>query len=230
MELELFRKNVMKAHLVKPAKLGMRYASKNSVRTATTRGAVALRYASGNLLHALGPYILGMQFNQEMKSAALIAMGDVGAELVYLGKILKVKIPTATKKVKLSGTRTAALLQLDMLVNDILGQIDQGVFCGPKMCYVKKEVVMPTKGGAKEMRDVEVIDREAEGEAEKARTSNLRSLLESAVDLYWRLCYDMFKDTPAKVFDNKVDRLKSEFPKVEFEQAGVSEEKALGVH
>lgn len=217
METVLFRRNVMRTLQAKPVKLGMKYASRNTLRATTAKAVVCLRHSSGNLMHNLGAYILGLQFNQEMKTAAFTSMGDVGADLVMLCKLTKVHIPTATKRVKLSGTRTSALLQFDMLVNDLVGVICSGIFAGPKTTYVKKEVTLPGKG-TKEVRDVEIIDVDAEKQLEEERLKTMRSILESVVDLYWRLCFNLFDQPPAAVFDQKVERMKTEFPELKFEE------------
>ena len=76
-------------------------------------------------------------------------LGDIGYDLTALARVLKVKMPSTTKKVKLVGTRGAAMLQLDSLTTDLLRQVEQGLFVSPKMTTVKKIVSMPQKGGAR---------------------------------------------------------------------------------
>lgn len=217
MKSETFKKNVLKTMTVKSVKLGMRVASKNSTRTVLATATVGLKRDVGNLIRGLSQYVLGMQMNQGMKEAALLNMGDVGANLVVLAKVLKVKVPTSTKKAKLAETRTAALLQLDGASTDMLAIVAESVFTAPKMVTVKKMVVMPTKGGIKEERDVQVIDSEADKAAETARVAQLKTLLESAVDVYWRLCFDIFGIAPAEVFKNKLGRMKEMNPSIDFQ-------------
>src|SRR5689334_19579971 len=105
MQLETIRKNVLKTVPVKQTKLGLRMASKDSIRAAAAQGVVLFSKDVGHLIYALNSYVLGQQFSAEAKSAAFEVMGDIGADLLLLSKILKVKMPTATKKVKLVGTR-----------------------------------------------------------------------------------------------------------------------------
>jgi len=77
---------------------------------------------------------------------------------------------------------------------------------------------MPLKGGKKEERDVDVINVTAEGLAEVTRQDQMREALKLAIDVFWRLCYDLTGTAPVGVLEAKYDRLKQEFPDVEFEK------------
>ena len=60
-----------------------------------------------------------------------MVLGDIGYDLTALARVLKVKLPSSTKKSKLVGTRGAALLQLDSLATDLLRQVEQSLFRHP---------------------------------------------------------------------------------------------------
>jgi hypothetical protein len=194
----------------------MRTASRNSTQAVMAQSIVALKRDMGSLFQSVGKYILGFQMTQQMKDSAYHYLGDIGADLSVLCKMLKVKMPSATKKIKLTCTRTAALLQLDGLTTEMLSMVEAGVFTSPKMVKVKKMVMIPAKG-TKEEREVDVVDAVAETTAAEGRAIILRSLLESALDLYWRVCYDITGETPSGVFDGKLQRMASEYPNVQFE-------------
>jgi len=212
-----FRKNVLKTLNVKQAKNGLRLVSKNTVRTNIAHGVVSLTTDSGSLVQALTPYLLGAQFTPEMKADAAVAMGDVGYDLTLLCRLLKVKLPSSTKKLKLTGTRSAALLHLNSLAVDALRIMQTGVFAGPQMTKVTKDVVLPNKGGIKESREVDVIHTEAETAADTARQDSLKSLLTAMVDLYWRLSFDIFGLPPATLFGEKLSRLQAAHPDITFD-------------
>lgn len=217
MHIGTFRRNVGKTLTVKPTKVALRTVSKNTARTQIAQGSVALKGHTGQLLQVMGQYLLGLPQTQEMKDDAFHVLGNIGYDLTALSRVLKVKLPSATKKAKLVGTRGAAILQLDSLATDLLRQAEKGLFVCPKMTTVKKMVPMPQKGGAKEERNVEVVDTEADATAEQDRQVQMKSFLSGAVDVFWRLCFDMTGQPPAAVLEAKLARMKQEYPAIEFD-------------
>jgi len=81
---------------------------------------------------------------------------------------------------------------------------------------------MPQKGGAKEERQVEVVDSAADFAVEQERQTALRSFAAGAIDVYWRLCLDLTGQPPQSVLDAKAGRMPTEYPGVAF---NFSEEK-----
>lgn len=210
MQVGLYRKNVMKSLKIKPAKAGFRLISKNNSRTGLAVAVMGLNARTGDLLAILSPYICGLQLTPALKDKSFEAFGEVGYYLTALCRLLKVKMPTATKRSRLMGTRTAALLQFLKLTSDAL-EVQNELFDGPRTKIVTKEVVLPKLGGKKEMRQVQVIDPEAEKEAQSVRVSELRGLTEAMIDLFWRLCLDIYGTTPASVFDQNVIQMHERF-------------------
>lgn len=217
MQIGTFRRNVAKTIATKGIKTALRTVSKNTVRVQLTSATVALKAHTGRLLQTMSQYLLGLQQTQEMKEDATIALGDIGADIVALARVLKVKLPSSTKKIKLVGTRGAAILQLDSLATDLIRQVEQGLFVLPKMTTVKKMVSMPQKGGAKEERSVDVVNTEAEAQAELARQEAMKSYLSAAIDVYWRLCLDVTGQPPVHVLDAKFARMKASHPGITFD-------------
>lgn len=217
MQIGTFRRNVGKTLGVKPIKLALRTVSKNTTRTLVAQGAVTLKGDTGRLLQVTAQYVLGLPMTQETKDEAFRVLGDVGADLAALSRVLKVKLPSATKKAKLVGTRAAALLQVDSLATDLVRQASEGLFVSPKMTTVTRMVSMPQKGGAKEERTGEVVDSEAEAVAEAERQTQMKSFLTGAIDVYWRLCLEMTGQPPAAVLEAKILRLKAEHPTIAFD-------------
>lgn len=228
MQIGLFRRNVAKTVATKAIKTALRTVSKNTVRTQLASAAVGLKAHTGHLLQVMGQYLLGAQQTQEMKDNAFTTLGDIGYDLAALARVLKVKLPSSTKKIKLVGTRGAALLQLDSLATDLLAQTQQSLFTSPKMTTVKKMVAMPQKGGAKEERTVDVVHTEAEAAAELERQTAMKAYLSGAIDVYWRLCWDLTGLPPVGVLEAKLVRMKQEHPTVVFD-TGEKTEKAAPV-
>lgn len=213
MQTGTFRRQVGKTFAAKTTKTAIRTASKNTTRVLVAQGTVALKGHTGQLMQTMSQYLLGLQQTQEMKDAASTVLGDIGFDLAMLCRVLKVKLPASTKKSKLVGTRAAALLQLDGLTTNLLRQVERGVFVSPKMTTVKKMVALPLKG-TKEERNVDVVDVEAEAAQEAERQNEMKSYLAGAVDVYWRLCFDVTGKPPAAAFEDKFKRMHSEFPNV----------------
>lgn len=226
MQTGTFRKNVRKTIVTRPVKLALRGVAKDTTRTNLTLLATRLKTDTGNLLQALGPYVLGHQLTPDMRHDAFAVLGDIGADLIGISSILKVKFPASTKKTKLTGTRSAALLHLDSLTTDILSIVSSGAFNAPKMKSVKKVVVLPNKGGAKEERDVDVVDTEAEIQAELNRREELKKLVAEAIDTYFRFTHDTFGHPPAPVLQAKFDRLKEQYPDIEFDLKDESDDES----
>jgi hypothetical protein len=146
-----------------------------------------------------------------MTDSAYYSMGNIGRYLVVLAKLLKVKTPTASKKAKLTGTRTAALLSFSSTVTDMMGVYNAFFNYGVATQVVEKQVVIPSTG-AKELRNVTQLDVEMETSAEAMRQADMSKFLSAAIDIYWRLCFDMFKVPPAVVFENNLTYLMTQYP------------------
>ncbi len=210
MQTSLYRKTVMKTVHPKRAKLGLKVIAKSTHKTNLAMATVGLNTELGVLMRELTPYILGLQLTPEMKANAYEAFGGVGYYLTILCRLLKVSTPAATKKARLTGTRTSALMQFNSLATDLLSLFGD-VFTGPKMVPVEKLVVLPKLGGIKEVRTVLTLDKDAEVAAEAKRNDQMKGITAAAVDLYWRLSFDMFGKAPASIFDFNAAQLKTKF-------------------
>jgi hypothetical protein len=217
MQIGTFRRQVTKTLSVKATKLALRTVSKSTPRTQIAQATVALKSHTGQLLQTMGQYLLGAQQTQEMKDDAFRDLGEIGYDLTVLGRVLKTKMPSSTKKSKLVGTRSAALLQLDSVATDLLKLAEQSLFAAPQTVSVKKMVTMPQKGGVKEERDVDVVDAEAEAQRDTERMDGMRSFLSAAVDVYWRLCFDVTGKAPEAILDAKFARMQQAHPGVAFD-------------
>ena len=211
LSIGMYRKNVLKTFNTKSSKLALKTVARNTGRTNLLVAMVGLRYETGNLFRDLTPYICGIPTTQEMTDSAYYSMGNIGRYLVVLAKLLKVKTPTASKKAKLTGTRTAALLSFSSTVTDMMGVYNAFFNYGVATQVVEKQVVIPSTG-AKELRNVTQLDVEMETSAEAMRQADMSKFLSAAIDIYWRLCFDMFKVPPAVVFENNLTYLMTQYP------------------
>lgn len=209
MDTSLYRRNVFKTLSIKPAKEGVKYAARNTARINMLHGAVGLATEAMELLEAVQNYVLIGRMTQDEREAAFDEMGDCGYYLIVLAKAVKAKVPGAGKKLKLVGTRTKALLDFVNYAQRILSA-QKKVFYGTK---TKVHLQFPER---------RVLDAEAQAVVDAERVQVLRSLVEAAIDLFYRLSYDMFGVTPATVFDGNIAKLTPRYGAGFFEQ-----EKAL---
>jgi hypothetical protein len=220
----LFRRNVLKTVFPKTAKSGLRYTSKNTQRTNVATLGLVLARNVGNLVAANADTILGLQATPENIAKTRSYMGDVAYAIVGLARLLKVKTPTSTKRKKLVGTRTAALLEISTLSTDILYYTGRGLFESPVTSTESKLVTIPGKTNAdgsvlKEQRNVQVLNVVASASADAERDKQIASLLTLLIDLFWSLCYDLYKEAPAGVMSEKMASMAGEYPGVTFATA-----------
>lgn len=200
MKFGTYRNIAMKSLNVRASKAGIRLLARHTQHVVQCRAIIGLKLGVGNLLVQVRPYLRGEQLTSEIRDKALVALSDVGYNMVILARSLKVKMPTQTKKVKLVGTLTLGLLHLDEVTNNLLDYVD-GIFVGPAMKDVEKEVVLPNQGGKKEMRIVAVVDREQEDLDEQERQSQLNGMVSDLVDIFWKLTYSLTGKTPDAAFE-----------------------------
>jgi hypothetical protein len=189
---------------------------------------MSLRRDVGQLVESLNQYVLGIAtLSPEVRESAARHLGNIGADIVLLSRTLKVKTPSLTKKSKLKSSITAALLEMDGYANDLLAVSADSLFAVPATKNVTKEVVLPAKGGAKEMREVAVIDAEVETSREAERRSVEKTLLENIIVVYWPLCYAITGKTPVALLEEKMGRVAAANPDLKFEDVMVEKEEEV---
>lgn len=225
METALYRRNVFKTLGVKPAKAGLRYASRNTARTNVLHAAVGLATEVGELIEVMENYLLIGRSTAEEKNLALEEMGDFAYYMMVMAKITKAKVPGSGKKLKLEGTRGAALLNLQRLIIGDKGVLDiakKAVFHGPVMT----ETMAPEK--TRKIKGVDVViaahavavmDVAAQAAADVLIMASMKAKIEAVIDLFYRLTFDMFGQPPAYVFAGNIAKLELRYGGGVFEHA-----------
>lgn len=144
MELAQFKKAVFKTLEIKPAKEGLRRIARKSATVNVAHSIVGLKTATGEMVKALEPYVLGMQLNDALRQEAKVKAGDVAYYLTVLAKVARVKMPSTNRKVQLKGkTLTKALLELDAIAVDLLDEYKE-TFIGHEINMEKvRELLAP---------------------------------------------------------------------------------------
>lgn len=215
-----YRKNVYKTLSVKPAKAGLRFVVRNTIRVNLFHASTGLASEAMELVNAMSDYLIGAsQLTDKMKVHAFEEMGDFGYYLVVASKSVKAKLPGSGKKLKLKGmTRSAAVLDLHKAASDILDLAKKN-FYGPKMIQTTK--VAPVKhygddgkvtGITDEQVTVETVDLQATQAMYDERMEKIKQIIEERiVPLYWSLCYDLFEVPPANLFVGNIAKLSKRY-------------------
>src|ERR1700729_21472 len=104
MNMSAYRKLVLASVDVKGSKIGFGLVAKNSKQANLLTSVLTLSAQTNALVEDAAPYILGAQFDSLDKSAVFSDLQEIGRQITLLGKMLKVKLSTPTKKVKLDNS------------------------------------------------------------------------------------------------------------------------------
>lgn len=219
MENSVYKSNVFKTLSIKPAKLGLKYVSRNTNRTNVMHACLGMVTEAGELIGGLTPYILGSsKLTDAMKVNAFEEMGDLGYYMMVLAKTLKIKLPTSSKKVRLKGmTRSAALMEvLSLCVS--MADMSKKVFYGPVMATATREKTITnlnpdgtTAGVEKVNETYEVINVEETAKLYTSRDAIVVERMNTLIPLYWALCFDMFEVPPSHVFVGNIAKLSKRY-------------------
>ena len=220
MDNAVYKRNVFKTLSVKPAKVGLKYVSRNTNRTNVMHSAIGIFTEAGELVEGLTQYILGSsKLTEKMKINAFEEMGDIGYYMMVLSKSLKVKLPASSKKVRLKGrTRSAGILEL-MAYTAEIANLSKKVFYGPVTKSTTREKTVSqmnpdgtVAGMTKVQETVEVLDAEQTATLYAQRDAQVKAILEEKlVPLYWALCFDMFEVPPSYVFVGNIAKLSKRY-------------------
>lgn len=232
MDTSLYRKNVFKTLSVKPAKAGLRYTARNTARTNLLHASVGMATEVGELMEVMTNYLLLGRASDEEKVNSQEEMGDFAYYMAVAAKMVKAKIPGAGKKLKLEGTRGAALLALNALVVGDKGILDiakKGVFYGPAM----KKMMAPAK--ARKVKGVEiqvpahevdVLDPQKQEALDLGMITAYKAKLEQIIEQFYRLTFDMFGQPPSFIYAGNIAKLAHRYGAGFFEmEKGISPDK-----
>jgi hypothetical protein len=215
MKYGAYKTNAFKTLQPKAAKLGLRVLSKNTLHVNQSKAILGLNVAVGELTSAVTPYLLGAQLKPELKTAAVGPLGAIGFNVVLLARLTKVKSPSAKKKIKLKkGTYLEAYITLVQASNALLNYVD-GVFLGPAMRTVTKEVTNPGTG-EKSMREVLAIDVDQENLNEQERQKQVAAMVENLTTAFWAFAYAYTDQTPMEIFEEHMPKLIQAYPGIAF--------------
>lgn len=231
MDNATYRRSVFTTLSGKPAKAGLRRTASNTNRTHLLHATVGINTEIGELFTGLQAYIAGEQITNDMRTYALLEMGDAGYYMVVAAKVTKTKLPGSGKKVKLKGqTLTQALLKLLEHSTNMLDLLKK-TFYGPVMKEVPtvattKKVRQKQPDGTFAMVEVQVpagttfvVDPEATDKQEAERLVLYKAELEKFIELFWAVSYTLFNEPPATVFKANRAKLAARYPKGFFDNA-----------
>lgn len=138
MQANAFKRNAYRTVSVKRTKTAFRTLLARKTPVAFSAQAIInLKADTSRLLMATQPYLLGLQLNDEIRSASRGVIGDIYQHTVILARASKARLPGSGKKLTLKGiTLTQALLELDAKATSLLEQLTT-VFEGEEVDLVE---------------------------------------------------------------------------------------------
>lgn len=200
----------------KRTKASIKFFSRDSKRANAMDNVLGLTTSTGELQEVLSPYMNGMQMSSLMEQAARTSMCSVAVQLVIASKLYKVKLPASTKKVKLTGTRQAAILGMHSLAIIMLQDLYEVLFMA-SFVDREKQVVLP-KTGEKILSTISVLDPEMANASYKNSFALYQKMVGTMIGMFWALCFDMFKESPDTIFSETFDMMKQQYGPDFFEQ------------
>jgi hypothetical protein len=206
---KVFRRNVMNAAVLKPKaiKASLRFYTRTVSQVLLVKSVVSLSRSVGELINIENSYLLGFPKKATDSADVEFVLGEIGESIAILSKVLKVKLPSGNRKMRIKGTLADNLLELQSIAVCTLSCFESLVLGQLPTLVV----------GAGEAASVEV-NKYAALENQLGVLKTVKANLEALIPLYWGLCYELIGKTPAYVLSLKMSRLAEAFPEVAFEE------------
>jgi NTP pyrophosphatase (non-canonical NTP hydrolase) len=227
-----YRRRVFMTLSQSPAKASLRRMASNTKLVNIAHSVTGITTEVGETIKGLLPYLTGAsQLKEEFKQNACEEMGDTLYYVFVLAKTLKVKTPSLTKKVKLSGmTLTEAILRMSVLSTDMLDMVKKNYYGlesktidvpeGPQKVRVAK------KGGGFDIvekvvpaHQEVVFDKEAQDTKNEQRAALIAGLLADFIELFWPVCFTLFDEPPYFLASGNIAKLAKRYPDGFFDKA-----------
>lgn len=227
-----YRRRVFMTLSQKPAKEALRRVAPNTKQVNIMHAVIGINTEIGETIKGLLPYLTGAsQLKPEFRKNAMEELGDTLYYVFVLAKILKVKTPALSKKVKLkTGTLTDAILHLSVHATDMLDQVKK-TFYGVevKTVHVPEgpgKVRVAKEGGGFDLveqvipaHDEEQYDKEATLAAFDARNAKIATSLEAFIELFWPVIFALFDQSPEAIALGNSAKLAKRYPEGFFDKA-----------
>lgn len=220
-----YRRRVFLTLSQKPAKEAVRRLAPNTKQVNVTHAVIGINTEIGETIKGLLPYLTGAsQLKDDFKPNAMEEIGDTLYYVFVLAKVLKVKTPALSKKVKLKhGTLTEAILTMSVHATDMLDQVKK-TFYGVevKTVHVPEgpgKVRVAKEGGGFDVveqvipaHDEEQYDKDATMAAFDKRNEKIAKSLEAFIELLWPVVYTLFDQTPEVIAQGNSAKLAKRYP------------------
>lgn len=227
-----YRRRVFLTLSQKPAKESLRRVAPNTKQVNVMHAVIGINTEIGETIKGLLPYLTGAsQLKAEFKPNAMEELGDTLYYVFVLAKMLKVKTPALSKKVKLKGhTLTEAILLMSVHATDMLDQVKK-TFYGVevKTVHVPEgpgKVRVAKEGGGFDVveqvipaHDEEQYDKDATLAAFDKRNEKIAKSLEAFIELFWPVVYTLFDQTPDDIAQGNSAKLAKRYPEGYFDKA-----------
>ena len=199
----VYRHNVFRTLSIGPARQGLHYTAKSNTRTNIFHGAIGLSTETGELLQVCESYILTGHLAHGAMGAVFEEMGDIGYYLMVLAKMLRVKVPAASKRVALKGTLAKGILDLNSHATMILS-IAKKTLYGVAMLQVG-ETGYPG------------VDKISQAGADYTRSQLMKGHVEAALHTFWAVSRPLTGYAPEAIFGGNIAKLSARYGAGKFE-------------
>lgn len=227
-----YRRRVFLTLSQKPAKEALRRVAPNTKQVNVMHAVIGINTEIGETIKGLLPYLTGAsQLSGEFKKNAMEELGDTLYYVFVLAKVLQVKTPSLSKRVKLKGcTLTEALLRMSVHATDMLDQVKK-TFYGVEVKTVHvpegpQKVRVAKEGGGFNIveqvvaaHDEDQYDKDATLAAFEVRNAKIATSLEAFIELFWPVVYTLFDKTPEDIALGNVAKLAKRYPEGFFNKA-----------
>lgn len=212
-----YRRGVFLTLSQKPAKDGIRRLSQNQKQVNLYHAIVGISTEMGETFKALRPYVTGAHgLTDDMRKQAFEELGDVLYYIFVAAKVLQHKVPTLSRKVKLHGTITEALVDMNILAADMLDMVKKQ-FYGPQT----KQAINVDGAPILKEDGTPTLEFDKAGQAAKYEERNkiVDEHLGKFIELFWGVCYALFNETPKVVAAGNQAKLAKRYPEGFFDKA-----------
>lgn len=202
-----YRRRVMMTLSQKQAKEALRKLGSNTKQTNITHAVIGINTEVGEFMKGISSYLSGVtSLKPEFDQNAKEELGDTLYYVAVLAKMLKVPMPSITKRKKLkSGTLTEAILRMHGTATDML-DITKKTFYGVE--YKQNDETNKAE-----------YDKAATLEKFTERNAIIAEKLESFMEDYWAVVNTMFNKPPEFIAKGNIAKLAARYPKGFFDKA-----------
>lgn len=204
-----FRRNVHKTLDARPIKEAFKATSRKRRNLQIASEILGVKVAADQVCHTLNGFVLGFQLNEQMRSKAVEPLGEALHHAVALTKLLKVKAPAASRKIKPKSTITMLLTEMGRISGDMLGILYATHTPAQIEILTETRKTKPKDGTAPVEKQVQVQKFTPTALDEKVLAQAVEAFLAVVYEFSWAV----YEKPAADLMAAHIKKLEPKFPK-----------------